>query len=137
MTGLPASKPFKVFTVRVSYYWPALGGTNCYPTNWIKDSQHPMGGVCRTSLLGAPWSDWVGTGAACPPSIKLRQRIFVEKLNRSFYCVDRGGAIQDLYDGSSFIDLLQPAPAWWPDADVITDYLCPSGCITSPAYVMP
>jgi len=118
MTGLPASKPFKVFTVRVSYYWPALGGTNCYPTNWIKDKQHPMGGTCRSKLLGEPWSSWVGVGAACPPSVELRQRIFVEKLNKSF------------------IDLLQPAPAWWPDAEVITDFLCPSGCITSPAYVM-
>jgi hypothetical protein len=95
-----------------------------------------MGGTCRSKLLGEPWSSWVGVGAACPPSVDLRQRIFVEKLNKSFYCVDRGGAIQDLYDGTSFIDLLQPAPAWWPDAEVITDFLCPSGCITSPAYVM-
>ena len=76
-----------------------------------------------------------GVGLAAP-QIGVRQRIFVEKLNKSFYCVDRGGAIQDLYDGTSFIDLLQPAPAWWPDAEVITDFLCPSGCITSPAYVM-
>ena len=137
MTGLPATKPFKVVIFRISHYWPALGGTNCYPTNWIKDALHPMGGICRSKLLGEPWSTWAGVGAACPPSVDLRQRIYVERLNRSFYCVDRGGAIQDLYDGTSFIDILIPEPVWWPNADVITDRFCPSGCLTSPGYVMP
>ena len=137
MTALAGPDKFQVFTVSVSYYWPALGGTNCWPANWIKDKAHPMGGVCRTSLLGAPWSDWVGTGAACPPSIKLRQRIHIESLNRSYYCVDRGGAIQDLYDGTKFIDLLIPAMVWWPNAEVITDHLCPSGCMTSKAWIVP
>ena len=136
MTGLPRNAPFANFTVRISYYWPALGGTNCYPTNWIKDKQHPMGGVCRSKLLGEPWSSWVNVGAACPPSVKLRQRIWVDKLQRSYYCVDRGGAIQDLPDGTRFIDLLIPEPVWWENADVITDKWCPSGCITSIAWVM-
>ena len=137
MTAIAGPAEFQVFTVRVSYYNPALGGTNCYPTNWIKDNSNPYGGVCRSKLLGAPWSDWVGTGAACPPSIALRQRVHIESLNRTFYCVDRGGAIQDLYDGTKFIDLLLPAAPWWPNAEVITDYLCPSGCLTSKAWIVP
>lgn len=137
MTALAGPDKFQVFTVRISYYWPALGGTNCYPTNWIIDASNPYGGVCRSKLLGAPWSDWVGVGAACPPSIKLRQRIHIESLGKSYYCVDRGGAIQDLYDGTRFVDLLIPAPVWWPDAEVITDHLCPSGCLTSKAWIVP
>ncbi len=137
MTALAGPKEFQVFTVRVSYYYPALGGTNCYPANWVRDLTHPLGGVCKSKLLGAPWSDWMNVGAACPPSIALRQRVHIEALNRSYYCVDRGGAIQDLYDGSKFIDLLLPEPPWWADAEVITDYLCPSGCLTSKAWIVP
>lgn len=134
--GLPRDGGFRNFTVRVSHYWPALGGTNCWPANWIKDALHPMGGVCRTKLLGEAWSSWAGVGAACPPSVKLRQRIWVDKLQRSYYCVDRGGAIEDLPDGTRFIDLLIPAPVWWPNADVIKDRYCPSGCLTSMAWVL-
>ena len=144
----PTSKPPTPFTalasvtprpmlVRLSWYWPALGGTNCYPTNWITDLEHPYGGVCRTKLLGQPWSDWAGAGAACPPSVALRSRIYVERLKKSFYCVDRGGAIEDLPDGTKFIDLLQDWPITFPDWDkgIIVDAYCPRGCYVSEAYV--
>lgn len=95
-----------------------------------------MQGVCKSLLLGEPWSTWLNIGAACPMSIPLRSRIYIEELNKSFYCVDRGGAIQDLPDGSKFIDLLQKSAAWYPDAVIITDRYCPSGCFLANGYVL-
>ena len=118
------------FTARLSYYWPPLGGTNCHHANW-------RNGLCMTLLLGQPWSDWAGAGAACPPSIPLKARVYIERLKRSYYCVDRGGAIDDMPDGTKFIDLLQDRPPTFPDWDIgiIVDMYCPRGCYTSEAYV--
>ena len=120
----------QTITVRLSWYWPALGGTNCYHDNW-------RDGVCVTRLLGQPWGDWVGAGAACPPSVPLKARIYIERLKKSFYCVDRGGAIEDLPDGTKFVDLLQSHPITFPDWNIgiIVDQWCPRGCYTSEAYV--
>jgi len=121
--------------LRLSYYNPALGGTNCHPANWVA-AHNGMQGVCKSLLLGEPWSTWLNIGAACPMSIPLRSRIYIEELNKSFYCVDRGGAIQDLPDGSKFIDLLQKSAAWYPDAVIVTDRYCPSGCFLANGYVL-
>ena len=127
----------KEFVVRISYYWPAYGGTNCYPANWIRDSQHPLGGICRSKLLGSPWSDWTGYGAACSPKIKLGDRIYIERINKVVACVDRGGAIEDLPDGTSFVDLLMPNMPWIRDwkVNIIRDVYCPRGCYTSNAWI--
>ncbi len=124
------------FTVRISYYWPALGGTNCYPANWIVQD-NPYGGVCRSRLLGQPWSDWAGYGAACSPKIKLGDRVYIERINKVVACVDRGGGIRDLPDGTAFVDLLMPAMPRISDwkTGVIRDKYCPSGCYTSRAWV--
>ena len=93
----------KEFVVRISYYWPAYGGTNCYPANWIRDSQHPLGGICRSKLLGSPWSDWTGYGAACSPKIKLGDRVYIERIDKVVACVDRGGfAGRDILCGFAY-----------------------------------
>lgn len=129
--GEKRNGPLKVFTVRISWYWPALGGTNCHNANWIE-------GLCRTKLLGQPWSDWAGVGTACPPSIPLKSRIYIDRLKRSYYCVDRGGAIDDLKDGTKFVDLLQDRAPTFPDWDlgIIVDQFCPRGCYISEAWIL-
>lgn len=119
------------FVVRLTYYWPALGGTNCYPTNW-------KNGKCESRLMGEPWSTWVNIGAACSADIPLRSRIFIERLNKSYMCVDRGGGIIKLPDGSQFVDLLQqglPKFKNWKEGIVVDKY-CPSGCYTSKAWLL-
>lgn len=125
------------FTVRISYYWPALGGTNCFAANWIMQDGNPYGGVCRSRLLGQPWSDWAGYGAACSPKIKLGDRMYIERINKVVACVDRGGGIRDLADGTAFVDLLMPSMPRIRDwkVGIIRDKYCPSGCYTSTAWV--
>lgn len=128
--------PYKEFTVRLSYYWPPFGGTNCHPANWQEPTPGNPG-KCVTHLAGEPWSTWVKIGAACPPSIPLNSRIHIIALNKSFYCVDRGGAIQTLPDGTAFVDLLQPDAPYLHKGPIIKDKYCPSGCYTSKAYILP
>ena len=133
---VPAKGQYQNMRLRLSYYNPALGGTNCHPANW-KPATNPYGGVCRTALIGEPWSTWVNIGAACAPDIPLRSRIYIEELKKAFICVDRGGAIQRLADGTQFIDLLQVHAPWYPNAEVIEDKYCPSGCLVANGYIMP
>lgn len=113
---------------RLSYYWPALGGTNCHSANWNKETN-----TCSALLYGKQWQEWAGKGAACPMQYKLGTRLWIARLNKEVICVDRGGAIKVLPDGSYFIDLLQEEGIWVQDwkVGVIKDRWCPSGCYLS------
>lgn len=139
--GLQTKGTPEVFVVRLSYYWPPLGGTNCHPNNWVPNAdgaRSPDGylGRCVSLLMGENWRTWDRIGAACPPSIPLRSRIWIDGLQKSFYCVDRGGAVEDLPDGTRFIDILQDFAPWYPKASKIKDKYCPSTCFTSPAWLL-
>ena len=139
--GLQTKGPREVFIVRLSYYWPPLGGTNCHPNNWEPNANNARGpdgylGRCVTLLMGENWRTWDRIGAACPPSIPLRSRIWIDGLQKSFYCVDRGGAVEDLPDDTRFIDILQDYSPWYPKATKIKDKYCPSTCFTSPAWLL-
>ena len=107
--------------LRLSYYWPAWGGTNCFPTNF-KD------GHCTSWIYGKHWYEWRDIGMACSPKIKLGTKIYIEELKKTFMCVDRGGAIEDLPDGTSFVDLLQAEHPYVHKGVVVKDKWCPSGC---------
>ena len=107
--------------LRLSYYWPACGGTNCFPTNF-KD------GHCTSWIYGKHWYEWRDIGMACSPKIKLGTKIYIEELKKTFMCVDRGGAIEDLPDGTSFVDLLQAEHPYVYKGVVVKDKWCPSGC---------
>ena len=65
---------------------------------------------------------------ACSPKINLGTKIYIEELKKTFMCVDRGGAIEDLPDGSSFVDLLQAEHPYVYKGTVVKDMWCPSGC---------
>ena len=107
--------------LRLSYYWPAWGGTNCFPTNF-KD------GHCTSWIYGKHWYEWRDIGMACSPKIKLGTKIYIEELKKTLMCVDRGGAIEDLPDGTSFVDLLQAEHPYVYKGVVVKDKWCPSGC---------
>lgn len=82
--------------VKISWYWPPLGGTNCGV--W-------QNGQCVSRMAsGARWQDWVGRAIACPPQWKFGTKVVLP--NGSVWtCMDRGGAIH--YNGGiTWIDLL-------------------------------
>ncbi len=65
---------------------------------------------------------------ACSPKIALGTKIHIVELDKTFMCVDRGGAIEDLPDGTSFVDLLQHDHPYVANGIVVKDKWCPSGC---------
>jgi len=81
--------------VRVSHYWPPLGGTNC--ANYAN-------GECNSKLAnGKRWQEWVGLAIACPPEFEFGTKLKIG--NRVWECMDRGSKIQtdgDLY----WVDML-------------------------------
>lgn len=88
--------------VRVSYYQPWLGGTNC------SDFEN---GICISKTAsGEPWQDWMEYGAACPPEWDFGTR-FTLPDDSTWACIDRGGQIQ-IQDGIAWVDLLTENPKY-------------------------
>jgi len=133
MMPMRSHPPAPESPVRLSYYWPALGGTNCHSANWDEEEN-----TCSTMLYGKPWQAWVGMGAACPVKYPLGTKLWIHRLQRIVICVDRGGGIVTLPDGTSFIDLLQEEGIWVQDwkERIIKDKWCPSGCYWSGVSVI-
>lgn len=96
--------------VRVSRYWPPLGGPNCA---YFADGQ------CLSSVSGCkPWiNDWPGKEevcgksweelngrvAACPPEWEFGTSF--QLLGQEWLCADRGGAIVEV-EGVPWVDLM-------------------------------
>jgi hypothetical protein len=91
----------EVVTVKVSHYWPPLGGVNCF--------RFVAGQCLSPTASGDPWQNWAGTGAACVPEWPFRT-VFTLPGGESFTCVDRGGAIKTGPDGRPWVDLLVKVP---------------------------
>lgn len=82
--------------VRISHYWPPLGGVNCFLF---------VGGECVSKTAsGERWQDWVNKGAACPSEWPFWTK-FMLPGGEWFACIDRGGKI-DIIDGIAWVDLL-------------------------------
>ena len=132
-TAEPSAVPTPIgrtYRLRLSHYWPALGGTNCHATEWVD-------GKCNTQLAGKPWLEWAGIGAACPKEIPAGTEISIAALGRSVICVDQGGAIEVVADGSFFIDLIQREGFFLPGVEVIKDLYCPQTCFVVDGLVIP
>lgn len=83
-------------TVKVSHYWPDLGGVNCLTFK---------NGKCISKMAnGKPWEDHVNKAIACPKELKLGTRIKV--LGKIWTCYDRGGMIVKTESGAYWIDML-------------------------------
>lgn len=93
---LPQEAQGRMITVKVSNYWPKLGGVNC--SNFVN-------GACVSRMAsGLPWQDYINSAAACPPEWPFHTQVMVN--GQVWECLDRGGKIQ-IVDGVAWIDLLQ------------------------------
>ena len=121
----PTAEP--VLKARLSHYWPAFGPPNCHPDNWT-------GTECTTILsdgrIREHWTYWVDIGIACPVRFDIGTKIAIEGFGTGIWtCVDRGGAISTLPDGTFFLDLLtREQPYVSPDeATIARDIHSPHG----------
>jgi hypothetical protein len=87
--------------VRLSHYWPPLGGVNCF---------RYVAGECISRMAsGERWQDWIGRAAACPPEWPFLTRLTLPG-GEEFICLDRGGKIVVGADGVPWVDLLVAVP---------------------------
>lgn len=87
----------KEIQLRISYYWPPLGGINC--------SRYENQTDCSTLASGRRFADVVGIAVACPAEFPFGSVFIIDHYR--FVCLDRGGAIVT-QDGYSWIDILYP-----------------------------
>lgn len=86
----------KFITVKVSHYWPNLGGVNCLTFK---------NGKCVSKMAnGQSWETAVDKAIACPKELKIGTKIKV--LGKTWTCMDRGSAIVKTEKGAYWIDML-------------------------------
>lgn len=91
-------QPRNFITVKVSHYWPDLGGLNCY--NFVN-------GKCISKMAnGQKWENHVDEAIACPKELKFGTKIKV--LGKVWTCKDRGSMITKTESGAYWIDMLTP-----------------------------
>lgn len=85
-------------TVKVSHYWPDLGGVNCLTFK---------NGKCISKMAnGETWQSAVGKNAiACPRELKFGTKIKI--LGEVYTCKDRGSAIVKTENDEYWVDMLQ------------------------------
>ena len=124
-TAIPEVVP--ELRARLSHYWPAWGPPNCHSTNWHN-------GICSAALYDGnrfrEWQEYVGIGLACPIEFKLGTEFNIPGFGQ-FICIDRGGAINILPDGTFFLDLLTTEQPYIRGGEIIEDIFSPAG-----AYVV-
>ena len=133
-TPVPTTPP--ELRARLSHYWPAWGGSNCHPANYD--------GINCNALLsdGETWEHWsyfAEWAMACPIQYELGTQFRIEGFGTGVWsCVDRGGAIQVLPDGTFFLDLMTREQPYIPpgEAEVIYDDYSPSGSYVVTVTIM-
>jgi len=94
---LPEEKEDNSIILKVSHYWPELGGVNC---------GNFQNGECTSKMAnGERWQDWVGVAMACPKELEFGTKIKIGE--RVWVCKDRGSKI--VKDGEAYwVDMLTP-----------------------------
>ena len=137
-TAAPTPTAEPVLRARLSHYWPAWGGTNCFPANWT-------GTECTTYLtdgrISEHWTYWENIGMACPVRFALGTKFKIDGFGSGIWtCVDRGGAINVLNDEEQtfFLDLLTREQPYIPpsEAEVIYDQHSPHGSLVVTVTIM-
>ena len=94
-TAIPTTALLTI-PVRISHYWPPLGGPNCSAF---------VNGECVSKMAsGKRWQDWVDKACACPPEWSFGTTVTFN--GATWTCMDRGGKIKYV-DGIPWVDLLQ------------------------------
>ena len=85
-------------TVKVSHYWPNLGGVNCLTFK---------NGECVSKMAnGQTWQSGVDKNTiACPKELKFGTQIRI--LNEVYTCRDRGSAIVKTDENTYWVDMLR------------------------------
>lgn len=91
-------QPRNFITVKVSHYWPNLGGVNCLTFK---------NGECVSKMAnGETWQSGVGKNIiACPKEFKFGTQIKI--LGNTYTCKDRGSMIVKTEDNKYWVDMLQ------------------------------
>lgn len=114
---VPPSDGWEPYTIRYSWYNPALGGPNCAVF---------VNGVCTSKMAsGIPWEEYIDKvpGAiACPPTWPFWTRVRYE--GQEWFCLDRGGKVQYV-QGIPFLDFLVTQPHTAYDSIVEVEVLRP------------
>lgn len=108
-----------VLTVLATLTWynPNLGGMNCDRS-------------CAHMAAGHRVEDWWGRALACPQEFPLGT-VFEIRGSRwgladgDFICLDRGGGVTVLQDGTVVLDLLRTSPIWQ-ESLIVTAYIPPA-----------
>ncbi len=101
-TEIPPRNPANRISARYSHYDPRLGGANCY--NFV-------GGECVSLMAsGYGWREYFGVAVACPAEFDFGT-IFVLD-GKEWVCLDRGGMIETLNDGTIWLDFLTDSPEY-------------------------
>lgn len=88
--------------IRLSYYWPPLGGPNC--ANFDRVNK-----VCLSATAsGEAWELWVDRGLACPTEFWLYTIFTID--GKDYSCIDRGELVVKHPDGSYWVDILTSTP---------------------------
>jgi len=81
--------------IKVSRYWPPLGGTNCSSWN---------GEICTSKMASNErWEYYVDRAVACPDELPFWTKVYV--FDQEWLCLDRGGKI-DKINNVYWIDFL-------------------------------
>jgi len=98
----------------LTWYTPSQGGTNCDST-------------CEHMAAGHAVKDWYGRALACPAEFPIGT-VFEIRGSRwaladgVYVCLDRGGAVTTLPDGTVVLDLLRKSPVWR-ETLIVTAYI--------------
>lgn len=102
-------------TIKVSWYNPALLGTNCASVRWeveqTASGQRSVGRCVSTTASGMPWEQGLGWSAACAPRYPFGTVFFAGSV-RPWICKDRGGAIRSLPGNKVWVDMLVKKPVY-------------------------
>lgn len=102
-------------TIKVSWYNPALLGTNCATVRWSVEQTvsgpRSVGRCVSTTASGMPWQSGIDWSAACAPKYPFGTVFFAGSL-RPWVCKDRGGAIRELPSGAVWVDMLVRKPVY-------------------------
>lgn len=105
--------------VKVSHYWPPLGGPNCA----VYIGTPPNGECISRMANNERWQDWVGIAIACPGEWAFETRLVIA--DQIWVCKDHGEDIKYDENGYPWIDMLISDPSPYSFGDIVEATILP------------